>query len=79
MKQNYRAARVFAIVTTLLLGACSSAKESDPTAGGGVPVIGADVINYEFGEVEEGAKVEHIFKIQNKGDGVLEIKKATGS
>ncbi len=79
MKQSLRVARFCAIAAMLLVGACSSSKENKTSVGGGVPVIGADMINYEFGEVEEGTKVEHVFTIQNKGDGVLEIKKATGS
>ena len=79
MKHNLKAVRFFAIAAMLLLGACSNPRESKAPTGSGTPVISADVINYEFGQVDEGTKVEHVFKIQNKGDGVLEIKKATGS
>ena len=34
---------------------------------------------YDFGEVRQGQKVEHVFQIRNTGTADLAIKKATGS
>jgi hypothetical protein len=34
---------------------------------------------YDFGEVNEGERVEHVFQIQNTGSADLVLKKATGS
>jgi len=35
--------------------------------------------SHDFGEIEEGAVVEHVFKFSNSGDVALEIKKVKGS
>lgn len=35
--------------------------------------------SYDFGEIEEGTVVEHVFKFKNSGNAALEIKKVKGS
>ena len=64
---------------TLVFGACSAQKSAEKAPVNGTPVIAADTVEFNYGKVNEGKTVEHIFKILNKGDGILEIKKATGS
>jgi hypothetical protein len=41
----------------------------------GTPVAVVAETEFDFGLVEEGGEYVHDFKIGNKGDGVLEIKK----
>jgi hypothetical protein len=43
------------------------------------PKISSNEPLYDFGEVRQGEKVEHVFKIQNIGSADLEIKRASGS
>ena len=35
--------------------------------------------SYDFGEVDQGVIVDHVFKLTNVGDGVLRIRKLKGS
>jgi hypothetical protein len=42
------------------------------------PVIACDKPEHDFGKVAQGQDVEHIFKIKNKGKGVLKIERARG-
>ena len=42
------------------------------------PVIACDKPEHDFGKVAQGGEVEHIFKIKNKGKGVLKIERARG-
>jgi hypothetical protein len=44
----------------------------------GQPVIHCDKPEYNFGTAAQGAEVEHVFKIKNKGKGVLKIERARG-
>jgi hypothetical protein len=44
----------------------------------GKPRIASAQPKYDFGKVEEGTKVEHVFTVKNEGDGVLQIKRASG-
>jgi hypothetical protein len=45
----------------------------------GKPKIVALEDKFDFGKVKQGAVVEHVFKIANKGDAVLAIERAKGS
>jgi hypothetical protein len=42
------------------------------------PAIACDKPEHDFGKVAQGGEVEHIFKIKNKGKGVLKIERARG-
>lgn len=42
------------------------------------PAIHCDKPEHDFGKVAQGGEVEHIFKIKNKGKGVLKIERARG-
>ena len=42
------------------------------TAG---PLLVTEEISFDFKEVKEGAVLEHVFKILNKGDQTLKIEK----
>ena len=48
------------------------------TAYGQAPEIACDEPEHDFGKVAQGKEVEHIFKIKNKGKGVLKIERARG-
>ncbi len=82
---NKKARSTFLVLATmaLLIGACNSGQKSQdsasPTQAPAVPVISSENAEHDWGAVKEGEVVEHIFKVQNKGEGLLEIKKATGS
>lgn len=43
------------------------------------PKISSDEPLFDFGEVKQGEKVEHVFQIRNTGTADLVIKRATGS
>jgi hypothetical protein len=45
---------------------------AQPVSG---PVMFFQESHHDFKEVNEGAVVEHAFKVENRGDQVLEIKK----
>jgi hypothetical protein len=49
-----------------------------PAKPQGKPRIACAQPKHDFGKVVEGAKVEHIFTLKNEGDGVLQIKRASG-
>lgn len=48
-------------------------------SAGGKPKIVALETKHDFGKVKEGAKIEHVFRVRNQGDGKLVIEKAYGS
>ncbi len=83
MSRKARSTCLVLAAMALLLSACSSGKKSQDSAAPvkteAVPMIASDNGEYDWGKVKEGEVVEHIFKVQNKGNGLLEIKKATGS
>jgi hypothetical protein len=83
VKNTSRSTLLVLAAMTLLIGACNSGQKSQdsasPLKADAVPIISSDNAEYDWGEVKEGEVVEHIFKVQNKGEGLLEIKKATGS
>jgi len=45
---------------------------------GPAPVIACDGADYDFGSVSQGDVVQHVFRIKNKGKGVLNIQRARG-
>ena len=54
------------------------AKEPAPQFTGPAKIVAAEPV-FNFGEVEQGQEVEHIFKISNQGGEQLDIKRAKGS
>ncbi|MCP4197801.1 MAG: DUF1573 domain-containing protein [Proteobacteria bacterium] len=80
VKNTSKVAFVLLIAASILSGACNGSKNNakQPSAVG-TPVIASAAASFNYGQVEEGTKVEHVFIIQNTGDGLLIIKKATGS
>lgn len=54
------------------------AKEPAPQFTGPAKIVAAEPV-FNFGEVEQGQEVEHIFKIGNQGGEQLDIKRAKGS
>jgi len=82
---------LFTVTLMVVLVSCSKeqAKPKDPSlsskgttleqAKGGAPKIVTQQPVYDFGRVEQDNNVEHVFKIQNKGTGVLQIDRAAGS
>ena len=42
------------------------------------PAIFCDKPEHDFGKIAQGGFVEHVFKIKNKGKGVLKIERARG-
>ncbi len=53
-----------------------------PQAGSteaGQPRIAFEQKDYDFGELESGEKVEHVYKFRNTGDGLLVINKVRSS
>jgi hypothetical protein len=83
VKNKVKGAFIFLATMTVVFFACNSSKNNENSPanvnGSGTPVIAADAVSFNYGQVEEGTRLEHVFKIQNKGDGILVIKKATGS
>jgi len=43
------------------------------------PVISFDSREFDFGTIEQGEKVEHVFKFKNTGDAVLHVEKVRSS
>ncbi len=43
------------------------------------PLVVVDRLNYDFGEIIQGAKIDTIFRFQNSGDQVLEISRLRSS
>src|SRR5690606_40706127 len=58
---------------TTLINNPSSDGEIDTTKGGLIVFVED---RYDFGDVEEGATVEHTFKFRNAGDGPLLVQDA---
>lgn len=65
----------------------AAVKQGDVTAGrsqagspeAGTPKISFAQKDFDFGEVETGALIEHVYKFRNTGDGTLEIRKVRTS
>jgi len=66
---------VFAFACTLVLLALSTAAADQ----GGQPNIQFDSQVFDFGTVDEGARINHTFKVVNKGSGTLKIVEAYAS
>jgi len=45
----------------------------------GTPTIAFDQKDYDFGKLETGEKVEHVYKFRNTGDALLVINKVRSS
>lgn len=62
---------LFTAALLLVAGAAFSPAQAQPA-------ITCDKPEHDFGKVAQGGEVEHIFKIKNKGKGVLKIERARG-
>ena len=54
----------------------------EPQAGSteaGKPKIAFDQKDFDFGKVETGEKIEHVYKFRNTGDGTLVVHKVRSS
>jgi len=79
-----KTAQTLLLLTTLviLLGACGDKKDKSGTDSlqGKIPVLAMlDSTTYQFGEIKEGAIVEHEFKFKNGGEFPLIINNVTAS
>ena len=79
---------IFLFIADFSLGASDTpqvvrserSQEMEPvTQGEDVPKIASTEPQFDFGEVKEGEKVEHVFQIQNTGSADLVIKRAAAS
>lgn len=61
------------LLLSLMMGSSAAQKEAEGTASVFFPEPG-----YTFEAVREGASVPHDFVIQNKGTGVLNVKRVEG-
>ena len=68
MKRVFKTVLLALLVTTMSAG-FSLAKED------AAPVIEVDQATYDFKEVSQGEIVKHDFRVFNRGEGSLEIKK----
>lgn len=70
-------------VTAIALGAAcfspSTEKIGDATDNAPVGPKITTATTFDFGKVQQGELVEHVFKIRNEGDAELRIEKAHGS
>ena len=76
-------------VTMMALSACgdrvpengeaTGSKEDSQETTTGQPKAVAVEPDFDFGEVEEGVNVEHVFKLRNAGNAELAILSAKGS
>lgn len=57
------------LVVLLLLGSFAPARAADPQ-----PRLLVEHPVYDFGQVEQGTSVEHVFKLRNGGDGPLRVE-----
>ena len=60
-------------------GAAAGGKASSEETTAGQPKAVAVEPDFDFGEVEEGVNVEHVFKLRNEGNAELAILSAKGS
>ena len=65
-------------ITCLLAAALFLAAGAFISPAQAQPVIACDKPEHDFGKVAQGGEVEHVFKIKNKGKGVLKIERARG-
>ena len=83
MKELQNQITLLLALATIALVSCNDASNDKAApadiAKKAVPIIVAEQSEFNWGKVEEGEVVEHLFKVKNKGDGILEIKKATSS
>jgi len=54
-------------------------ERGDSGVPGKAPRVVFAETEHEFGEVDQGTKVSHVFKLRNQGAGVLHIKNVRGS
>ena len=66
------------ILSCLLAAALLLAARAAFSPAQAQPAIDCKKPEHDFGKVAQGEEVEHIFKIKNKGKGVLKIERARG-
>ncbi|HEY9676880.1 MAG TPA: DUF1573 domain-containing protein [Drouetiella sp.] len=75
-----RSASLLALLAVSLTVALALvAKNSAAADGNDKPIIQFDSQVFDFGTVDEGARVNHTFKVSNKGTGLLKIQEAYAS
>jgi hypothetical protein len=81
-----------ALALVALAMGCADVREPEPAesvevigfdgqahrTGGPPPEIACDEATHDFGTVAQGEDAVHVFTIQNKGKGVLDIERARG-
>lgn len=60
------------LLVFIFLGSAYATNEKATVSG---PKLVIKERSFDFKQVKEGNSVEHVFRVQNKGDQVLEIKK----
>ncbi len=71
MKKVKTLSGVLAVLLLLAAGAVFNPAQAQP-------VIACDEPEHDFGKINQGENVEHVFKIRNKGKDVLKIERARG-
>ena len=56
-------------------GAVDTEASQAGSSEAGTPRIAFDQKDYDFGKVETGVTIEHVYKFRNTGEGTLEIHK----
>jgi len=68
----------WSLMTAAVFGQQAKDIKPPPASPGKTPVIACDEPEYKFGVVPQGAEVKHVFKIKNKGKGMLKLERAQG-
>lgn len=69
---------LFALALSIAMTSCK--KEDQPVvADGSKPVMSFDEQSYDFGDIDQGDIVQHVFKFRNTGGSELVISNAVGS
>jgi hypothetical protein len=69
-----RIAHFFLLLSLLLISVLIKAQEASVDSVSNVAILVFDHEDYDFGDVYEGEKVEHIFSFKNTGSGTLVIQ-----
>jgi hypothetical protein len=77
MMKVFRGTLCLCLVLVVWVGLIQAAEQEKeaPIADKKVPVIEVDNTAYDFGQVTQGEVVEHDFRVFNRGEAPLEIKK----
>jgi hypothetical protein len=70
--------RTKTLLACLLMAALLLAAGAAGNPAQAQPAIACNQPEHDFGKIAQGGDVEHIFKIKNKGKGMLKIERARG-